>query len=71
MGYRLWDPQNSKIIHNNDVIFDETCMYKEPIEPQGPTRVIINDDEHLGQLPRVRNKPEQQKNQPIDDAQNG
>lgn len=51
--------KNCKIIRSNDVIFDETCMYKEPVEPQGPTRIIIDDDGHLGQLPRVGNQPEQ------------
>ena len=71
MGYKLWDPKNWKMVCSKDVIFDETCMYKKLVEPQGPTRVIIDDDGHQGQLLGVNNQPTQHHDQPIDDAQNG
>ena len=70
MGYRLWDLENRKIIRSKDVIFDETCMYKEPVEPQEPTRVIIDDDIHPGQLPEVENQPVQHENEPNNQAEN-
>jgi len=71
MGYRLWDPVNGKIIRSNDVIFDETCMYKEPARQQEPGRVIFDDEGHQGQQPRAVNQPLQQQNQPLNDAADG
>ena len=68
MGYRSWDPEHWKIIRSNDVIFDEACMFKEPVVPQEPTRVICDDIDHFVQQPVVANEPVHQQIRPNDDV---
>lgn len=31
MGYHLWDPEARKMVHNNEVYFNEEKMHKRPI----------------------------------------
>ena len=33
-GYRLWDPENKKIIMSQHVIFDETSVLKSTVSQQ-------------------------------------
>lgn len=49
MRYRLWDPQARKIVRSNDVIFNETCMYRHPVMPSVRRDVIDGDVMQPGQ----------------------
>ncbi|MCO5555187.1 hypothetical protein L7F22_008730 [Adiantum nelumboides] len=49
MGYRLWDPALRKIIHSNDVIFNENCMHKQPTKVEEVRRVVFREDVTYGQ----------------------
>ena len=47
MGYKLWDPEARKIVHSNDVFFNEDKMHEKPVKTVEIRRVIFEEDGHV------------------------
>ena len=45
MGYRLWDPESRKVIHSNDVYFNEAKFHAKLEKIEEIRRVVFQEDE--------------------------
>ena len=44
MGYWLWDPESRKVIHSNDVYFNEAKFHAKPEKTDEVIRVVFKED---------------------------
>ena len=65
MGFRLWDPDARKIIHINDVFFNEEKMHKKPGQTVKICRVIFQEDGQVHNRRVAQGAGQQQQNAPI------
>eukprot|EP00249_Psilotum_nudum_P026726 c33313_g1_i1 orf=2-226(-) len=71
MGYRLWDPIEHKIIRNNDVIFVENSMQRQPKSAEGKQVVfeeIIIDRQQNEPIPEQHEVVESAPVEEVQDA---
>ena len=44
MEFCLWDPNSKKVLHSNDVYFNEDKMHKRPIKTVEIRKVVFQED---------------------------
>ncbi|WP_219822522.1 reverse transcriptase domain-containing protein, partial [Enterobacter cloacae complex sp. 2DZ2F2B] len=59
MGYRLWDPESRKVVHSNDVHFNESKYHSKPERVEEIRRVVFQEDGPARARQNVRAQEEQ------------